>query len=87
MIQTCNNELALYFIHRVLIEARLMAYENVDQSKIASFLDIAELLPKDLAGPEDETADFRRLLVALADERPHILHLLRRFDEGNVPRW
>ena len=87
MVQDHKRELALYAMHRAFVEARLMAYESVPQEKIARFLDIAELLPKHLAVPEDRTADFRRLLGDLADERPHMVNLLRRYDEGEVPRW
>jgi hypothetical protein len=86
MIDAQKMSLALYVVHRVLVEARLMAYENADHSKIARFLDIAELLPEHLAAPKDKMADFRKLLVDLANERPHLIHLLRRFDEGRIPQ-
>lgn len=87
MVKDGLHELALYAMHRAFIEARLMAYENVPQERIARFLDIAELLPKHFAVPEDRSAEFRQLLGDLADERPHMVNLLRRYDEGEVPRW
>jgi len=87
MVKDHKRELALYAMHRVFVEARLMAYENAPQEKIARFLDIAELMPKQLAVPEDRTDEFRGLLSALADERPHVVNPLRRFDESDVPRW
>lgn len=87
MVHPQKHELALYAIHRVFIEARMMAYEEVEQSSIARFLDLAELLPRHLAVPEDQTAAFRSLLGDLATERPHMKSVLTRFDEGNAPRW
>ncbi len=64
-----------------------MPYERVDQAEIARFLDIAELLPKQLAVSEDKTAAFRSLLADLVGVRPKISHLLSRFDDGDMPRW
>jgi hypothetical protein len=87
MVKDHKRELALYAMHRVFVEARLMAYENEPQDKIARFLDLAELLPKHFAVPEDRTTDFRGLLGDLAHERPHMVNVLRRYDEGEVPRW
>ena len=87
MVKDHKRELALYAMHRAFIEARMMAYENEPQERIARFLDIAELLPKQFAVPEDRSSEFRQLLGDLADERPHMVNLLRRYDEGDAPRW
>jgi hypothetical protein len=53
MVRTEKADQALQALHRVLIGARLMAYQEESHSRIADVLDWAELLPRYLAARDD----------------------------------
>lgn len=87
MIDPDKYDHALRAIHRVLVEARLMAYQGEDSARIAEVLDWAELLPKLIAVPENKTAEFRETLVAIVERRPEFRPSLRVFDNPERTRW
>jgi hypothetical protein len=87
MIDTCRYNQALQALHRVLIEARFMAYEGQDSSKMAGVLDWAELLPRLLAAEEDKTSEYRSTLAAIAESDPRFAGALSAFDAGERVRW
>jgi hypothetical protein len=87
MIDPAKYDHALRAVHRALLEARLMAYKGEDHSRIADFLDWAELLPKFIAVPEDKTVEFRETLVSLIERRPDFRPVLDAFDRPEQLRW
>ena len=87
MIDTLKYNQALQALHRVLVEARFMAYEGQDSTKVADVLDWAELLPRLLAAEEDKTSEFRNTLAAIAEADPRFADALSAFDSGERVRW
>jgi hypothetical protein len=86
MIPERENQ-ALTALHRVLIEARLMALEEEPVSEIAEVLDWAELLPQFLAAEEDKTDDFLNALQAIAHRQPRFDHAIGAFNRPQPLRW
>ena len=87
MIDALKQNQALQALHRVLIEARLMAYEEQDSAKMADVLDWAELLPRLLAAEEDKTSEYRSTLAAIAENHPRFAPALTAFESGERVRW
>ena len=87
MIDTGKYNQALQALHRVLIEARFMAYQGQDAATIARVLDWAELLPRLLAAEEDKTSEYRNTLAAIADGCPRLAGALSVFDAREQVRW
>jgi hypothetical protein len=87
MIDILKQNQALQALHRVLIEARLMAYEGQDSAKMADVLDWAELLPRLLAADEDKTSEYRNTLAAIAENYPRFTGALTAFESGERVRW
>lgn len=61
---------ALRAIHRLLVEARAMAYRHADYHELADLLDAAEVLPQSLLRPAEFDDLFRATLADLAEKYP-----------------
>jgi hypothetical protein len=81
MIIETKQKQALNAIHRILVLARFMAYQNEAAPKIAKVLDYAEILPTLLSANEDRTEEFRTHLQGLASEFPAGVGILQEFDQ------
>jgi hypothetical protein len=81
MIVTNKQKQALKAIHRILVLARFMAYQNEPTAKIAKVLDYAEILPTLISADEDRTGEFRTHLQGLASEFPAGIGILQEFDQ------
>ena len=68
MITAAKQKQALDAIHRILVLARFMAYQNEQTTRIAKVLDYAEILPTLISVDEDRTEEFRTHLEGLASE-------------------
>lgn len=71
---------ALYALNAVLVQARMMAFEQVPHQTLAKVLDVAELLPTLIAREEDTTAEFRSQLEGLVRIDVGFTQALQRFD-------
>ena len=79
---------ALRSLNHVLVLVRAMAYDRADHGDIADALDIAEYLPRLLASPEDQTAEFRACLADLGNRWPDFNGAVEYFDSPTVDeRW
>lgn len=86
MISFEKSQNALRAMNHVLVLARKMAYDRVDQNEIAAVLDVAEYLPRLLADEHDRTSDFRSNIADLARHWPDFGSALELFDDPNV-KW
>ena len=59
MIIAKKQKQALNAIHRILVMARFMAYQNEQTAKIAKVLDYAEILPTLISADDDRTEEFQ----------------------------
>jgi hypothetical protein len=71
---------ALRAIHRILVLARLQAYEKADPAELADILDAVEFLPEMLLRPAEFDDLFRGTLASLADKHPRFPGVLAEFD-------
>src|SRR5689334_559850 len=67
-------------LHRILVEARLMALEGRSTARIAEVLDWAELLPQFMAAEGDKTEDFANALDAIVEKQPRFAHVVNAFN-------
>lgn len=81
MIESSKQKNALFALHDLTVRARFMCYKGLPHQDIAVLLDMAEQLPRFLADEGDRTAEFRRVLVELAQRIPGCGTALQRFDE------
>lgn len=81
MITINKQKQALKAIHRILILARFMAYQNEPTAKIAKVLDYAEILPTLISADEDRTEEFRTHLQGLASEFSQGVGILQEFNQ------
>ena len=81
MIIAKKQKQALHAIHRILVLARFMAYQNEPTTKIAKVLDYAEILPTLISTDEDRTEEFRTHIQGLASESPAGVGILQEFDK------
>jgi hypothetical protein len=86
MISVEKSQNALRALNHVLVLARKMAYDRVDQKEIADVLDISEYLPCLLADERDKTSAFRACLGDLAARWPDFGTALEVFD-GPPLKW
>jgi len=87
MIDPERIDQAYQALHRVLVEARLMALDDEPTAKIAEILDWAELLPRHMAAPDDKTAEFQDTLEAIVEKDSRFSHALRAFARTQAARW
>jgi hypothetical protein len=81
MITQSKSRDALLALNAVLVQARLMALEQVHHEVIARVLDVAEVLPMLIAREDrDCTAEFRDHLENLAQLDEGFGQALQRFD-------
>jgi hypothetical protein len=80
MIAAAKQKQALLALHRILVVARFMAYQNEPAADIARILDCAEILPALIADDEDRTHEFRHHLQGLASQFQQGLGILLEFD-------
>ena len=74
---------ALYAIHMILVQARFLVGEGVDQKKLYNILDWAEILPSLITcREEDTTREFREMLAGLGEDFPDCAGFLSNFDKG-----
>jgi hypothetical protein len=71
---------ALYALNAVLVQARLMAFEQKPHETIARVLDEAEILPMLITRKDDTTGEFRAHLEELVRVDEAFAHALQRFD-------
>jgi hypothetical protein len=71
---------ALRAIHRILVLARLRAYERADPAELADILDAVEFLPEMLLRPAAFDDLFRGTLESLAAKYPRFPGVLTEFD-------
>ena len=81
MIIEKKEKQALNAIHRILVLARFMAYQNEPTVKIAKVLDYAEILPTLISADEDRTGEFRTHLQGFASEFSAGIGILQEFDQ------
>ncbi len=81
MIPNDKQKQALNAIHRILVMARFMAYQNEPPAKIAKVLDCAEILPTLISADDDRTEEFRIHLKGFASEFPAGVGILQEFDK------
>jgi hypothetical protein len=86
MISAEKSQNALRAMNHVLILARKMAYDRVDQKEIADVLDIAEYLLRLLADERDQTSAFHDCVRDLAARWPDFGSALEFF-EGPTLKW
>jgi len=73
---------ALHVIHMILVQARFLVGEGVDQKKLDSILDWAEILPTLITcREEDTTEEFRESLAGLGEQFPEFSGYLSNFDK------
>jgi hypothetical protein len=73
---------ALYAIHMILAKARCLVADGVDQGKLFSILDWAEILPTLVTCREDDTTEeFREMLAGLGEQFPEFSGYLDNFDK------
>ena len=87
MIDPEKIDQAYQALHRVLVEARLMALDDEPAAKIAEILDWAELLPRHMAAPVDKTAEFQDTLEAIVEKDSRFAHALNVFARTHAVRW
>jgi hypothetical protein len=75
-----ENRAALRAIHRVLVLARLRAYERADPAELADMLDAVEFLPEMLVRPAEFDDLFRRTLASLAVKHQRFKSVVDEFD-------
>ena len=80
MISSDKEKQAIKAIHRIIIVARFMAYQDEPTAKIAKVLDYAEILPTLISVDEDRTEEFRTHLEGFASEFPAGAGILQEFD-------
>lgn len=71
---------SLYAINAVLVQARVMAFEQRPHETIARVLDEAELLPMLIARKDDRTDEFRSHLEELVRVDEAFAQALQRFE-------
>lgn len=78
---------ALHAIHRILVQARWMAYNEAPAKQMAAILDDAEILPTLLANDRDETVFFQLMLEGIAEHFPACRGILSEYVQqtGSVP--
>ena len=76
---------ALRALHRVLLQARFLAYTGQDGKKVAALLDDAEYLVALLMRGERSGGEFRSYLEGMGRKFPELSGLVTEFDEG-TPR-
>jgi len=81
MIIPKKQKQALNAIHRILVLARFMAYQNEPTAKIAKVLDYGEILPTLISADEDRTGEFRTHLQGFASEFSQGIGILQEFDQ------
>lgn len=64
----------------MLVQARMMAFEQVPHQTLARVLDVAELLPMLIARKDDTTAEFRSHIEDLVRLDAGFTQALQRFD-------
>lgn len=84
MIIENKQKQALNAIHRILVVARFMAYQNEATGKIAKVLDYAEILPTLVSADDDRTEEFRVHLQGFASEFPAGLGILQEFNRDDM---
>ena len=84
MIVAKKHKQALNAIHRILVLARFMAYQNEPTAKIAKVLDCAEILPTLISADEDRTEEFRTYLQGFASEFPAGVGIFQEFNQGDM---
>ena len=84
MIIEKKQKKALNAIHRILVLARFMAYQDEPTSKIAKVLDCVEILPTLLSANEDRTEEFRTHLQGFASEFAGGTGILKEYDQDDV---
>jgi len=73
---------ALYAIHMILTQARCLVAEGVDQGKLFTILDWAEILPTLITcRDEDTTEEFREALAGLGEQFAEFSGYLSNFDK------
>lgn len=74
----------LCVLHRVLVQARLMAYQGESHDRLATLMDDAEILAIKMAHSSDNTEEVAALLQALVAHFPELADTLAIFD-GSAP--
>jgi hypothetical protein len=73
---------ALFAIHMILVKARFLVGDGVDQKKLYNILDWAEILPTLITcRDEDTTEEFRETLAGLGEQFPEFSGYLSNFDK------
>ncbi len=83
---TTKQKQPLKAIHRILILAWTMAYQNESPAIIAKVLDCAEILPTLISANEDGTEEFRTHLQGFASEFSQGVGILQEFDQDKETR-
>lgn len=84
MIAQEKSNDALYALNSVLVQARMMAFQQVPHQTLAEVLDVAALLPTLIARKDNTTAEFRSHLEGLARADSRFAPALQRFDADRV---
>lgn len=82
MLTSSTN--GLIALHRILVKARLHAYESRETAVLATVLDDAELLLTYIISEEDRTDDFTRHLRGLGEAFPEFSGLADAFESGTL---
>ena len=86
MIHQKKYQNALRSLHTILTRARCMAHE-ANAPELAHLLDMAEILPKYLAQPEDATEEFRATVEEISQQFEHCSYMIKEFDQHGACTW
>ncbi len=80
-----DKQHAVFALHRVLVAARMMAYEKVAHHTLADVLDVVEYLPRLLADERDKTSAYRDQLVLITGQHSLLGGVVACFDREPLP--
>ncbi|QDU87157.1 hypothetical protein Pla175_05130 [Pirellulimonas nuda] len=83
MIGPGKEQAALQALHEIFIRARWIAYES-GSKELGDLFDAAELLPKMIAEPTDQTENFAATLDDIAERFPGCVGIAERFSQQAV---
>jgi len=80
-LSSTQNSDALHVLHRILLQARLLAGTGSEARKIVSIMDDAEYLVSLMMQPDNRDERFRQCLADMERKHPEMAGLARAFEE------
>lgn len=79
-----SNTKGLKALHRVLIQARMMALDKADPQRLFLILDWAEVLPTYIWDAENRSAEFENALAGVSEDFPELSALLSEYQKDRI---